>query len=157
MFGERGEERGMIIRCVEQVFEVMKEKERGGSEVGMVVSFLEIYCDQIRDLGKSYLHNINGGSGADADKMKEKTSDLFARQQLQRQSSFSRPRTLTRTESGGAMSNADTDASKGEALGAISENMQSMQKDYEYACRASEASEAVRTPAGAPWDPSNTP
>jgi len=127
MFGERGEERGMIIRCVEQVFTAMKEKERSGSEVGMVVSFLEIYCDQIRDLGKSYLNNINGGSKEEV--MKEKTSDLFARQQLQRQSSFSRPRTLTRTESGGAFSNAETDVSGiGNTLGTVNENMV---KDYE--------------------------
>ena len=72
-------------------------KNAGGSDCAMVVSFLEIYCDQIRDLGKAYLNQVNGVD-VNSD-FNNKTSELFERLQLERQSSFSRPRTVSRTES----------------------------------------------------------
>ena len=128
MFGEDGENRGMIIRCVEKIITEINQKQASGSDCGMVVSFLEIYCDQIRDLGKAYLNKVNGTS---TESEKEMTSDLFARKQLERQSSFSRPRTLTRTESGATMS--DTNDSLGAALATVNEssNALHMSKDYE--------------------------
>ena len=41
-------------------------------ETAVVVSFLEIYCDQIRDLGKAYLDKDKAGG------KREKTSDWHA-------------------------------------------------------------------------------
>ena len=98
MFGEENDQRGLIPRCVEDIFKSMKHKQSAGSDCKMVVSFLEVYCDQIRDLGKAYLIHMNG-NGKD-ELSSSKTSEIFERMQLERQSSFSRPRTLTRTESG---------------------------------------------------------
>lgn len=66
----------------------------------MVVSFLEIYCDQIRDLGKAYLDQINGVDTVPD--LNNKTSEIFERLQLERQSSFNRPRTVSRNESVGS-------------------------------------------------------
>ena len=78
MFGEEGEDRGLIPRCVENIVQAVQAKNNGQSEVAMVVSFLEIYCDQIRDLGNAYLASEAGG-----DKLGElgnsKTSEIFER------------------------------------------------------------------------------
>ena len=50
MFGEGPDVRGVIPRSVEYLFQCLAKKS-GASEVAMVCSFLEIYNDQIRDLG----------------------------------------------------------------------------------------------------------
>ncbi len=71
MFGERGESRGIIPRAVESVFESL-EARAANKEVAVVVSFLEIYCDRIRDLGTAYLQH-----GSTAAAATEKTSDWF--------------------------------------------------------------------------------
>ena len=99
MFGEEGESRGMIPRVVESISEQLNMKNSGGAECAMVVSFLEIYCDQIRDLGKAYLDQINGVDTVPD--LNNKTSEIFERLQLERQSSFNRPRTVSRNESVG--------------------------------------------------------
>ena len=52
MFGEGPEVRGVIPRSVEYLFQCLSKKA-ATSEVAMVCSFLEIYNDQIRDLGMS--------------------------------------------------------------------------------------------------------
>ena len=96
MFGESGENRGMIPRVVEGIVAEIEGKNKSGGECAMVVSFLEIYCDQIRDLGKAYLEQMEGGGPID---MTSKTSEIFERLQLTRQSSFNRPRTLSRADS----------------------------------------------------------
>ena len=54
MFGEGGPVRGIIPRAVEDLFRVVKHTP-AQTEVTVLVTFLEIYCDQIRDLGKSYV------------------------------------------------------------------------------------------------------
>jgi len=51
MFGEGSDVRGVIPRSVEYLFQCLAKKS-GASEVAMVCSFLEIYNDQIRDLGE---------------------------------------------------------------------------------------------------------
>jgi len=71
MFGERGTSRGIIPRAVESVFEAL-ESRAAQKEVAVVVSFLEIYCDRIRDLGTAYLQH-----GSTAAAATEKTSDWF--------------------------------------------------------------------------------
>ncbi|CEM28354.1 unnamed protein product [Vitrella brassicaformis CCMP3155] len=56
IFGEgNGERRGILPRAIEYLFERLEKKARQ-QELGMVVSFLEIYLDQVRDLGRAYLH-----------------------------------------------------------------------------------------------------
>lgn len=67
MFGEAGASRGIIPRAVEYVFSVMEERSRS-KDVAVLVSFLEMYCDEIRDLGKAYL---------DKNAEAQKTSDLW--------------------------------------------------------------------------------
>ncbi|KAJ1421306.1 P-loop containing nucleoside triphosphate hydrolase protein [Ochromonadaceae sp. CCMP2298] len=77
MFGDAGEIRGVIPRSVEYLFQSLAKKTNT-SEVAMVCSFLEIYNDQIRDLGKAYLAAM-GVEGTYSSALNEKTSDLFER------------------------------------------------------------------------------
>jgi len=75
MFGEDAEVRGLIPRSVEYIFTQL-EQRTNTKEVAMVCSFLEIYNDQIRDLGKAYLVAM----GAEVSKsmaLHAKTSDIF--------------------------------------------------------------------------------
>lgn len=53
IFGRRGEERGILPRAVEYLFENV-ERRRNFSNVSVYVSFMEIYMDIIGDLGKWY-------------------------------------------------------------------------------------------------------
>ena len=64
-----------LLRCVrvcvcavEYVFSLV-ESRSSSKDVAVVVSFLEMYCDQIRDLGKAYLAKGDGPG------LTEKTSD----------------------------------------------------------------------------------
>lgn len=52
MFGEHGAQRGLIPRSVEEVFR-KAEEQSATKDVAVLVSFLEMYCDNIRDLGKA--------------------------------------------------------------------------------------------------------
>ena len=72
MFGEeRGSDsQGVIPRAVSNVFSRLMDLQRT-RETAVVVSFLEIYCDQIRDLGKAYLDKDKTGG------KREKTSDWY--------------------------------------------------------------------------------
>lgn len=75
MFGEIGEFRGIIPRSVEYIFSTLATQE-ANIEYSLSCSFLEIYNDAIRDLGKVYLVAcglIDGNAGNTT----EKTSDLF--------------------------------------------------------------------------------
>lgn len=55
VFGEGNkEQRGLLARSIEYLFDRI-EGQAEQKEVGMVVSFLEIYLDQVRDLGRFYL------------------------------------------------------------------------------------------------------
>ena len=80
MFGERGDFRGVIPRAVEHVFETLNASAESMEDVSISCSFLEIYNDSVRDLGKAYyvqkLQSEAGESGKDAF-INEKTSDLF--------------------------------------------------------------------------------
>jgi hypothetical protein len=76
MFGEGNNEvRGMIPRSVEFLFQQLESK-KSTHEVAMVCSFLEIYNDQIRDLGKAYLVAM-GVEASGSSALYEKTSDIF--------------------------------------------------------------------------------
>ncbi|CAE8713916.1 unnamed protein product [Polarella glacialis] len=56
VFGEgNADNRGMLARSIEYLFERI-EAQADQKEVGMVVSFTEIYFDQVRDLGRFYVN-----------------------------------------------------------------------------------------------------
>ena len=54
-----GEAMGIPPRAVDYVFSSL-ERRSATKEVAVVVSFLEMYCDQIRDLGKAYVDGDRG-------------------------------------------------------------------------------------------------
>jgi hypothetical protein len=74
MFGEDGEYRGLIPRAVEHIFSSLTTNEMN-VDYRLSCSFLEIYNDAIRDLGKVYLVACGLINGSSVDT--EKTSDLF--------------------------------------------------------------------------------
>lgn len=86
MFGLDGEIRGLIPRSVEYIFQRLKEKS-SEYEAAMVCSFLEIYNDQIRDLGKAYLAAM-GVETSNPSAINEKTSDIFEKFSTKRGNSF---------------------------------------------------------------------
>jgi hypothetical protein len=75
MFGEGDEVRGIIPRSVEYLFERLANKS-DTHEVAIVCSFLEIYNDSIRDLGKAFLVAM-GVESSTSNTLYEKTSDIF--------------------------------------------------------------------------------
>lgn len=75
MFGLNGEFRGLIPRAVESIFKSLITKS-ATAEVAMVCSFLEIYNDQIRDLGKGYLAAIGAETNI-TKALNEKTSQIY--------------------------------------------------------------------------------
>eukprot|EP01031_Cornospumella_fuschlensis_P024705 gene24705-29855_t len=75
MFGNEGDIRGVIPRSIEYLFQALS-KRANTNEVAMVCSFLEIYNDQIRDLGKAYLVAM-GVENSTSVALYEKTSDIF--------------------------------------------------------------------------------
>ncbi|KDO31262.1 hypothetical protein SPRG_22124 [Saprolegnia parasitica CBS 223.65] len=58
IFGETGEKDGIIPRCTDHLFEMIERNQQSDRtnkpEITLVVSFLEIYCDRLRDLGREY-------------------------------------------------------------------------------------------------------
>eukprot|EP00614_Pseudopedinella_elastica_P021862 CAMPEP_0172638996 /NCGR_PEP_ID=MMETSP1068-20121228/216503_1 /TAXON_ID=35684 /ORGANISM="Pseudopedinella elastica, Strain CCMP716" /LENGTH=195 /DNA_ID=CAMNT_0013452013 /DNA_START=11 /DNA_END=594 /DNA_ORIENTATION=- len=55
MFGdESGELQGMVPRAVEYLFSLVPRLTLQLKDVKVTVSFAEIYCDKIRDLGRAY-------------------------------------------------------------------------------------------------------
>lgn len=84
MFGQGGGEgRGMIPRCMEEMLEQLSRKS-AEKDYAVVVSFLEIYCDQIRDLGEAYLCDHAGEDGL------AKTSDIYNAMDAVRKETMSR-------------------------------------------------------------------
>mmetsp|Transcript_12804 Transcript_12804/g.32313 ORF Transcript_12804/g.32313 Transcript_12804/m.32313 type:complete len:1091 (+) Transcript_12804:231-3503(+) len=61
VFGEgNAEKRGMLARSIEYLFEKIEELARS-MEVGMAVSFAEVYLDSVRDLGRFYVEKHGVG------------------------------------------------------------------------------------------------
>ena len=75
MFGEGSDVRGMIPRSIEKLFEELDNRSHT-KEVGLVCSFLEIYNDNIRDLGKAYMVTLDNEQ-AETMADKTKTSDIY--------------------------------------------------------------------------------
>ncbi|TYZ66774.1 hypothetical protein PybrP1_001439, partial [[Pythium] brassicae (nom. inval.)] len=55
IFGESGEKAGLLSRSIESLFEYVDRNDNKSKEFTLVVSFLEIYCDRVRDLSRDYL------------------------------------------------------------------------------------------------------
>ena len=89
MFGPNEEIRGVIPRSVEYLFQCLAKKT-AICEVAMVCSFLEVYNDQIRDLGKAYLAAMGVESASNAS-LHAKTSDLYAKLAGKRGNSYYAP------------------------------------------------------------------
>ena len=79
MFGEDegNGQQGVIPRAVANVFSRLMDLQRT-RETAVVVSFLEIYCDQIRDLGKAYLDKDKTGGKKKQKKKKKKKNFFFS-------------------------------------------------------------------------------
>ncbi|KAF0742393.1 hypothetical protein AaE_008619, partial [Aphanomyces astaci] len=64
IFGETGEKDGIIPRAADYLFEMIESNTNGHKPnkparvYTLVVSFLEIYCDRIRDLGREYVQYV---------------------------------------------------------------------------------------------------
>lgn len=67
--------KGIIPRSAEYLFQTLSKKVNT-VETAIVCSFIEIYNDQIRDLGKAYLVSI-GSATSSSSAVFNKTSDIF--------------------------------------------------------------------------------
>ena len=79
----------MIPRCVEYLFERIAQKS-DKTDIAVFSSFLEIYNDQIRDLGKAYLV-ATGIESSSSSALYEKTSDIFESLEQKRNQSYFAP------------------------------------------------------------------
>ena len=82
MFGTEGETRGIIPRAAEYLFRVLPR----GSNVA--VSFLEIYCDHIRDLGRAYIERSEKSKSG---KAKATTSEWYLKKRQALMTQWKRP------------------------------------------------------------------
>jgi hypothetical protein len=83
IFGEDSN-RGIIPRAVTDLFASL-ENIAATKNVALAVSFLEIYNDQIRDIGQAYLDKMektNGGVSPKKEQREMMTSDWFKKKQL---------------------------------------------------------------------------
>lgn len=56
IFGEPGGEKaGLLSRSIEYLFGMIRRHQSKAREVTLAVSFLEVYCDRVRDLARAYL------------------------------------------------------------------------------------------------------
>lgn len=110
VFGEgNAEERGMLARSLEYLFEKIEERKRE-VEVGMVVSFQEIYLDQVRDLGRFYIDKCHGPRRPSVEALEQQRPGESHRMPLRRAStvgdgrpSAARPGTLAQTAGEGSL------------------------------------------------------
>ena len=63
IFGEGSDKRGIIARSVEYLFPALVKRSED-KEIAVVVTFLELYCDQIRDLGRAFVNKDTAQDGA---------------------------------------------------------------------------------------------
>ena len=84
MFGGEGDSRGMVPRAIEYLFHCL---QRSSNQVVVYCSLLEIYNEQLRDLGKVFLLNSDTQNNSSSGGI-EKTTDLFSAMELKRKNSF---------------------------------------------------------------------
>lgn len=88
IFGHDDEIRGIIPRSAEHLFQSLSKKSHS-TESTVLCSFLEIYNDQIRDLGKAYLVSIGAEIGTSTAQLK--TSAISENLAKNRVNSYSAP------------------------------------------------------------------
>ncbi|KAK1941648.1 Kinesin-like protein KIN-4A [Phytophthora citrophthora] len=82
IFGEPGGVKaGLLSRSIEYLFEMVNRQQSKSKEVTLVVSFLEIYCDRVRDLARAYLKK----TGRPVSYQTSSSAEWFLRQQQQQQ------------------------------------------------------------------------
>ncbi|KAL4159679.1 hypothetical protein PRNP1_000252 [Phytophthora ramorum] len=92
IFGEPGGEKaGLLSRSIEYLFDMVNRQPNKSKEVTLVVSFLEIYCDRVRDLARAYLKK----AGRPVSYQTSSSAEWFLRQQQQQ---------IPRTESAASFS-----------------------------------------------------
>ncbi|ETP50084.1 hypothetical protein, variant 2 [Phytophthora nicotianae P10297] len=80
IFGEQGGEKvGLLSRSIEYLFDMINRQQSKAKEVTLVVSFLEIYCDRVRDLARAYLKK----TGRPVSYQTSSSTEWFLRQQQQ--------------------------------------------------------------------------
>ncbi|TMW57351.1 hypothetical protein Poli38472_003276 [Pythium oligandrum] len=78
IFGETGEKAGLLPRSIEYLFEMIdRPHDHKPKDVTLVVSFLEIYCDRVRDLSRDYLKK----TGRSVSYQTSSSTEWFLRQQ----------------------------------------------------------------------------
>ncbi|KAE8886765.1 hypothetical protein PF003_g29213 [Phytophthora fragariae] len=92
IFGEPGGDKaGLLSRSIEYLFDMLNRQQTKSKEVTLVVSFLEIYCDRVRDLARAYLKK----TGRPVSYQTSSSTEWFLRQQQQQ---------IPRTESAASFS-----------------------------------------------------
>ncbi|OQR96253.1 kinesin-like protein [Achlya hypogyna] len=80
IFGETGEKDGIIPRCTDYLFDMIERNQQSDRpnkpEITLVVSFLEIYCDRVRDLGREYVQK----TGRPVSYQQSSSADWYLRQ-----------------------------------------------------------------------------
>ncbi|OQS06835.1 kinesin [Thraustotheca clavata] len=80
IFGESGEKDGIIPRCTDFLFDTIERNQyidhSNKPEITLVVSFLEIYCDRLRDLGREYVQK----TGRLVSSQQSSTADWYLKQ-----------------------------------------------------------------------------
>jgi len=88
MFGaEHGDVQGLSPRTLEYLFSKIKKIGKS-SRTSVYCSFLEIYNDQIRDLGKAYLSTKNLVSASNASVFEKPTAALYEGNETRRRDSY---------------------------------------------------------------------
>lgn len=59
--GSKGDRLGLAPRCIEAMFKAIKSLSGGGGTVTTHVSFIEIYQENVRDLGKAVSQILQKG------------------------------------------------------------------------------------------------
>ena len=62
IFGEGQQKRGVLLRATEYLFRAISARKNSKKKFRLGVSFMEIYCGHIRDLGLTYVDKIGGSA-----------------------------------------------------------------------------------------------
>ncbi|EGZ20682.1 hypothetical protein PHYSODRAFT_313256 [Phytophthora sojae] len=82
IFGEPGGDKaGLLSRSIEYLFDMVNRQQSKSKVLTLVVSFLEIYCDRVRDLARAYLKK----TGRPVSYQTSSSAEWFLRQQQQQQ------------------------------------------------------------------------
>eukprot|EP00002_Diphylleia_rotans_P022879 TRINITY_DN4496_c0_g1_i1.p1 TRINITY_DN4496_c0_g1~~TRINITY_DN4496_c0_g1_i1.p1 ORF type:complete len:911 (+),score=168.11 TRINITY_DN4496_c0_g1_i1:49-2781(+) len=83
MVGDIGEKKGIIPRSMEYIFTAIRRRSGTTRKYSIFVSLLEIYLDQIGDLGKAFIEEVKrrGSTSRPSSGIRRSGKDLSAREQ----------------------------------------------------------------------------